>query len=247
MAMFLEKVSKNPIGYAPVFAASGLLLFSFLYLAIIRIVWAIIGCSMFCCRDCADMCRCPCRVVLGFLTFIFMCTCLSEALYPEKLQAKMVGTAVGSVLGGVSSLGSQAGAAITSNISAGFAGLGNLLGGLGSLGRSRRRLFDIGSIVSTGLSTVGAALGLKTPAIEFAELARDLGLTTLVLYFILPCVFNTAFLISIMTCKDSLVEMLQKPERASIRVGVNNVPFLLTFAGMCNKEAADQIRLGGPE
>jgi len=113
-AIFLANLSKNPLGYAPVFAANGLLLFTFIYLCAIRIIWAIVGCCFFCCPGCANTCRMPCRVVLGFITFILMCICLSEALYPEKLMLKMGGGVIGSALGALGGLGNALGNAFTS-------------------------------------------------------------------------------------------------------------------------------------
>lgn len=85
----------------------------------------------------------------------------------------------------------------------------------------------------------------SNPVVEFAGLARGLGLTTLVLYFLLPCVCNTALLISLAACKDSILNHLLKPENIATRVALNNVPFLMWFAGMVNKEAADELRLDG--
>jgi len=243
LGMFLSKLTSNPGGYAAVFAASGGLLFSFLYLCIIRIIWAIIGCCWFCCPGCADMCRCPCRVVLGLLTFILMCVCLSEALYPEKLMAKMGGGLVGNLFGSISGIGSLIGNSLTNaanafnsagGASGGLSGLNAAFGGLS--GSNRRRLF---------LESLLGALNPMKPATEFAELAKGLGITTLVLYFLIPACCNGMFLLGICCSANATVDWFNKPENVGYKVGMNNVPFLLALAGCINRDAIDLMRTGG--
>lgn len=90
-----------------------------------------------------------------------------------------------------------------------------------------------------------AAAGPLKPALEFAELAKGLGLTTLVLYFLIPALVNFIFLVAICTCANSTVDWYNKPENVSYKVQMNNVPFLLAIAGMFNRDAVDLMRTGG--